>query len=82
MGNIWDITGSSFVDADAKFTSLNSLKDIAVGSGFGARLDFNFLILRLDIGFKTYEPYLDGNKWFQNYSFSRAAYQIGINYPF
>jgi hypothetical protein len=81
-GNIWDISGSSFVEDDAKFTGLSSLKNIAVGSGFGARLDFNFLIVRLDVGFKTYEPYLDENKWFTNYNFSNAVYNIGINYPF
>jgi outer membrane translocation and assembly module TamA len=81
-GNIWDITGSSFVDEDAKFNNLSSLKDMAIGSGFGARLDFNFLILRLDVGFKTYEPYLTGNKWLKNYNFANAVYNIGINYPF
>ncbi len=81
-GNIWDITGSKFVDDDAKFTDSSSLKDIAIGSGFGARLDFSFLILRLDVGFKTYEPYLTGNKWLKNYNFANAVYNIGINYPF
>jgi hypothetical protein len=81
-GNIWDISGSSFVEDEAKFTGFSSLKNIAVGSGFGARLDFNFLILRFDIGFKTYEPYLNGNKWFKNYSFNDAVYNVGINYPF
>jgi outer membrane translocation and assembly module TamA len=81
-GNIWDISGSSLVDDDSKFTGFDSLKDIAVGSGFGARLDFSFLIVRLDIGFKTYEPYLDSNKWFRNYNFANAVYNIGINYPF
>ena len=81
-GNIWDITGSEFVDEDAKFSSLSSLKDMAIGSGFGARLDFSFLILRLDVGFKTYEPYLIGNKWLKNYNFANAVYNIGINYPF
>ncbi|ARV16944.1 translocation and assembly module lipoprotein TamL [Polaribacter sp. SA4-12] len=81
-GNIWDITGSEFVDDDAKFTGSSSLKDIAIGSGFGARLDFSFLILRLDVGFKTYEPYLTGNKWLKNYNFANAVYNIGINYPF
>lgn len=81
-GNIWDITGSSFVNEDAKFNNLSSLKNIAVGSGFGARLDFNFLILRLDVGFKTYEPYLTNSKWFKNYNFSNAVYNVGINYPF
>ncbi|WP_343330680.1 BamA/TamA family outer membrane protein [Polaribacter staleyi] len=81
-GNIWDITGSSFVDEKSKFNNLSSLKDIAIGSGFGARLDFNFLILRLDVGFKTYEPYLTGSKWLKNYNFANAVYNIGINYPF
>ena len=81
-GNIWDITGSNFVDEAAKFKGLSSLQDIAVGSGFGARLDFNFLVVRLDVGFKTYEPYLKNEKWFQNYNFSNAVYNIGINYPF
>ncbi len=81
-GNVWDISGSEFVENDAKFNDLSSLKDIAIGSGFGLRLDFSFLILRLDVGFKTYEPYLLDKKWFQNYNFSKAVYNIGINYPF
>ncbi|WP_158840728.1 translocation and assembly module lipoprotein TamL [Polaribacter sp. L3A8] len=81
-GNIWDITGSDFVEEESKFNDLSSLKNIAIGSGFGARLDFSFLILRLDVGFKTYEPYLTGNKWLKNYNFANAVYNIGINYPF
>ena len=81
-GNIWDITGSSFVDSGAKFTGFNSLKDMAIGSGIGARVDFGFLIFRFDVGFKTYEPYLNGNKWFKNYNFANAVYNVGINYPF
>ena len=81
-GNIWDISNSSFVDERAKFNSFSSLKQIAVGSGFGARYDFNFLIVRLDVGFKTHEPYLSGSKWFKNFNFNDAVYNIGINYPF
>lgn len=81
-GNIWDISGSPFVEEGAKLTNFSSLQNIAVGSGFGARLDFSFLILRFDVGFKTYEPYLEGNKWFKNYDFQNAVYNIGINYPF
>jgi outer membrane translocation and assembly module TamA len=81
-GNIWDISGSEFVEEDAKFKNLSSLKDIAIGSGFGIRYDLSFFVLRLDIGFKTYEPYLENSKWFKNYNFARAVYNIGINYPF
>jgi len=34
------------------------------------------------MGFKTYEPYLKNDKWFKNYNFASAEYNIGINYPF
>ena len=81
-GNIWDITGSNLVDDASRFKGFDSLSEIAIGSGFGARVDFSFLVVRLDVGFKTYEPYLTNNKWFSNYNFSNAVYNIGINYPF
>ncbi|WP_456378130.1 translocation and assembly module lipoprotein TamL [Lutibacter sp.] len=82
-GNIWDITNSSVTSPEAKFNGINALKDIAVGSGFGLRYDLSFILLRLDVGFKTYEPYLSkGNKWFSNYNFSKTVYNFGISYPF
>jgi outer membrane protein assembly factor BamA len=82
-GNIWDITNSNLVTEEGKFTEFASLKNIALGSGFGLRYDFDFLIFRFDIGFKTYEPYLaDDKKWLTNYNFGNAVYNIGINYPF
>lgn len=82
VGNIWDITNSSLTTSESSFNGLKSFKELAIGSGFGLRYDFNFLVLRLDIGFKTYEPYLEKNKWFSNYNFMNAVYNIGINYPF
>jgi len=82
VGNIWDITNSSLSNPKSGFNGLNSLKELAVGSGFGLRYDFNFLVLRLDVGFKTYEPYKEENKWFSNFNFINAVYNIGINYPF
>ncbi|RCS27906.1 hypothetical protein DUT90_03455 [Polaribacter sp. WD7] len=81
-GNIWDISNTEFENSEARFNNLSSLQDIAVGSGFGARLDFSFLILRLDVGFKTYEPYLEGSKWLRNFNFPNSVLNIGINYPF
>ena len=45
--------------------------------------DFGFFVFRLDIGFKTYDPgYLEGDRWFNDYNFGNAVYNIGINYPF
>ncbi len=81
-GNIWDITNSSLVDEESRFSGLKSLTDMAVGTGFGVRYDFKFLVARLDLGFKVREPYLTDKRWFQNFGFSNAVYNIGINYPF
>jgi len=82
-GNIWDITDSNLVTEEGKFKSFSDFKNTAIGSGFGLRYDFGFLVFRFDIGFKTYEPYLlRDNKWFVNYNFGNAVYNIGINYPF
>ncbi|CAM1373271.1 translocation and assembly module lipoprotein TamL [Tenacibaculum xiamenense] len=82
-GNIWDITGSEFIDTDAKFDSLKSITDIAVGGGFGIRYDFKFLIARLDLGFKMHEPYQSrADRWFSNFNFKSSVLNIGINYPF
>ena len=82
-GNIWDITDSNLYSDEGKLNSFNSLKNTAVGSGIGLRYNFGFLVFRFDTGFKTYEPYLlRDNKWFVNYNFGNAVYNIGINYPF
>jgi len=82
-GNIWDITDSNLITEEGKLKSFNDLKNTAVGSGLGIRYDFSFLVFRFDVGFKTFEPYLpSSNKWFVNYNFGNAVYNIGINYPF
>ncbi|MEN3322868.1 BamA/TamA family outer membrane protein [Mariniflexile soesokkakense] len=81
-GNIWNVL-DDVKDENATFSNLSSLKDIAVGSGFGLRYDFSFFIFRFDLGFKTYDPsYQEQNRWFNDYNFSNAVYNIGINYPF
>lgn len=81
-GNIWNAL-DDVEDPRATFTNLSSLKNIAIGSGFGLRYDFSFFVFRFDIGFKTYNPiYPENNRWFNEYNFSNAVYNIGINYPF
>ena len=81
-GNIWNVL-DEVNDENAVFSGFDSLKDIAIGSGFGLRYDFSFFVFRFDIGFKTYDPsYKDQNRWFNDYNFGNAVYNIGINYPF
>ena len=82
VGNIWNVL-DDVEDPEATFEGFSSLKDIAIGTGFGIRYDFGFAVARLDIGFKTYNPSLENdNRWFTNYNFGSAVYNIGINYPF
>ena len=81
-GNIWNVL-DDVEDESAVFSGIDSLKDIAVGSGFGLRYDFTYFVLRGDIGFKTYDPSYDlGDRWLKDYNFNNAVYNIGINYPF
>lgn len=81
-GNIWNIL-DDVTDQRAKFKDFKSFESIAVGSGFGIRYDFSFFVVRLDLGFKTYNPSDEiGKRWFRDYNFSNSVLNIGINYPF
>jgi len=81
-GNIWNVL-DDVENPKATFDSFDSLKDIAVGAGIGLRYDFGFFILRLDTGFKAYNPtYSINNCWLKDFNFSNAVYNFGINYPF
>ena len=81
-GNIWNALDNITDDAST-FTRFSDLKDIAISSGLGFRYDFGFFVFRLDIGFKTYDPaYQQDERWFKDYNFGNAVYNIGINYPF
>jgi len=89
MGNVWTLSE----DPDrpgAQFTE-KFWQEIAVGTGFGLRFDFTFLLLRLDLGIKAIDPARPiGNRWVLNelsirkpFSGSNAALlNIGIGYPF
>lgn len=81
-GNIWNVF-DDVEDPNATFNGLTSLKDIALGTGFGLRYDFTYFLFRLDLGFKTYNPAEEQSKrWFRDYNFANSVLQIGINYPF
>lgn len=81
-GNIWNVY-DNIQDEEAKFNGFKDLKELAVASGIGLRYDFGFFVIRLDVGFKTHNPARPvGERWFKDYNFSKAVYNIGINYPF
>lgn len=82
VGNIWNVW-DNVDDPKKTFSGFESLADIAIGSGFGLRYDFSYFVFRLDTGFKTYNPAeVPSKRWFRDYNFANAVFQIGINYPF
>ena len=89
-GNTW------MVDKDnsrpgSQFLFNQFYKQIAIGSGLGLRFNFSFIILRFDLGIKTYDPSQNpGDRWvIRNISLKspfgakeQAVINIGIGYPF
>ncbi len=89
-GNVWFLKEvANKPGADFKFNRF--YKELAVGTGFGLRLDLSVVILRFDFATKVYDPAgLPGNKFILgDFRFSdfftrsnQSALNIGIGYPF
>lgn len=80
-GNIWNVF-DNVDDPAATFDGLQDLSELSIASGFGLRYDIEFFVIRMDLGFKTYNPGSEGSKWFKDYNFSKVVFNFGINYPF
>jgi len=82
VGNIWNVF-DQVDDPNFTFNGLSSFRDLALGTGLGFRYDFNFFVVRFDLGFKTYNPgRIEGERWFTDHDFKHAVLNVGINYPF
>ncbi len=82
VGNIWNVLDNE-TDKAKTFKGVSSLKELALGTGTGFRYDFKFFLIRLDLGFKMFNPANnESKKWFNGYNFSKTVLNIGINYPF
>ena len=56
-GNVWAFRNNrTAIEGNAQFKPNSFYKELGVGTGFGLRFDFTFLILRLDVGIKAYDP--------------------------
>ena len=81
-GNIWNAL-DNIEDPKHRFDGFEDLNEIAIGTGFGLRYDFDYFVFRLDSGFKTYDPsQIKAYRWGKQISFRRTVFNIGINYPF
>lgn len=63
IGNIWNLRTDA-QNPQSLFDFKNILQDIAIALGTGIRLDFNFFIIRFDLGFKFKDPARIGDNGF------------------
>ncbi len=96
---VWKLAGAVFVDAGNVWTLNNKMTDsadpsvfrwktfgdsIAMNWGIGARLNFDFLLLRIDMGMRVHDPareqkWVGPGQWFKKDGF---ALHFGVGYPF
>ncbi len=64
-GNVWKIKDDlSTTEDDLGVFSSQFIEQIAIGSGLGLRLDFDFFIVRLDLSIPVHNPYMyAGERW-------------------
>ena len=61
-GNVWSFSQRAPKDdngvllGNSQFKANSFLKEMGVGTGFGLRFDFTFLVLSFDVGIKVYDP--------------------------
>ena len=82
-GNIWDRSGEDV--SDGKFSFKAIPESIALNWGFGARLNLNFLLIRLDMGIRLRDPAREaGHRWVPTNEWLNGNYAIhfGVGYPF
>lgn len=79
-GNIWNGPRSRFSDGKFRFDSFYD--EIAVGTGIGIRLDWEYVIFRVDMAWRAYDPARDDGAlrgWFNN---SNSYIHFGIGHAF
>jgi outer membrane protein assembly factor BamA len=85
VGNVWDFSAEPD-RRNAMFEWNRFYKELAVGTGFGARFDFSFFLLRFDFGIKLRDPSLpENNRWiplFKDFRLNDLNFKFGIGYPF
>ncbi len=88
-GNIWLLEDNP-LKPGAKFSG-DFLKELAVGTGVGLRVDISFLVLRGDLAFPLRKPYLPENeRWVlddidfagKNWRRENLVFNLAIGYPF
>ncbi|MCQ2177022.1 MAG: BamA/TamA family outer membrane protein [Bacteroidales bacterium] len=86
----WKLEGALFADAgnvwNSKDFDRDFLRSVAADWGLGIRANLDFILLRLDGGFKVHDPSADmGSRWIGPrgwFSSNGFAIHFGVGYPF
>lgn len=94
----WYFDGAVFIDAanvwalkkdparpGSNFESKDFLQELGIGYGFGVRLDLDFFIIRLDLGYKWKSPYVldeTGSRYYKFRFPANPEAQIAVGLPF
>lgn len=84
-GNVWTLQGADTAENKlARFRWDTFGESIAANWGAGLRLDFGFLLLRLDMGLRVHDParenrWVGPDQWFRRDGY---ALHFGVGYPF
>ena len=84
-GNVWTLKQKDLMPEDGSMFRWKTLgESIAANWGLGIRLNLDFLLLRLDAGFKVHDPartdkWTGPDKWFKRNGY---ALHFGVGYPF
>ena len=84
-GNIWTLRNKGEGNSNESIFRWDTFgESIAANWGLGLRLDFGFLLLRLDMGIKMHDParvqkWVSPDQWFKRDGY---ALHFGVGYPF
>ena len=90
VGNIWFLQNNP-ARPNGEWKADRFLSELAVGTGLGARLNFDFFLVRFDLGLQTKDPSLPaGQRWIfepkdpanETAFGQKLNFNLGIGYPF
>ncbi|MCB9261620.1 MAG: BamA/TamA family outer membrane protein [Flavobacteriales bacterium] len=87
-GNVWNLKADTlFPNGDFSFDRFG--KELALNTGFGFRFDFEFLVVRADLGIPVWDPNYNlderlviRNAFKDNWIFTRPVWSVAVGYPF
>ena len=86
-GNVW-MTKKDDARPLANFAFDRFANELGIGTGFGTRLNFDVILIRLDFAIPLHDPsYNVGSRWVinnfnQDWLFDNLNFNFGIGYPF